>query len=203
MSIHFLCVSNRPHWRSFLELQWKKLAEGNKLTVMENTLTIGEARQQLLDASDPECSHVAFIDDDDWQNPLRRIALSDVDVIGSRVGFKMNPLTRRAQPYTTTELCIFNGAIVRRELAMRCRFPPVSKCEDTAWMAAIYTHMTRGCLIVPQHLSGWMCHGQNISNKSSMLTFESPGPSYVTREEWEVAAACSRGGSSPPSASSP
>ena len=191
--IHFLCVTSRPQWRPFLELQWRKLDKnGNKLTVMENALTIGEARQQLLDASDPDASHIAFIDDDDWQSPLRAYPASDVDLMGSRVGFKMSPATRRAHPYTTTELCIFNGAVVRRDVALRCRFPPVNRCEDTAWMAAIYNVMTRGCLVVPQHLSGWMCHTQNISNKSSLLTFESPGPSYVSREEWEVAAACAQ-----------
>ena len=192
--IHFLCCTSRPAWRPWLDQQWRKLQEGNKLTVMENSArTIGECRQLLLEGSDPEASHIAFIDDDDWQSPLRRVITStDADVIGSRVGYKVNAMTGQAQPYTTTELCIFNGAVVRRELAMRCRFPPVDRCEDTAWMAAVYTNMTRGCFIVPQHLSAWMCHGQNIANKASLLTFESPTPSYITRQELELAKQCAK-----------
>jgi len=190
--IHFLCVTSRPAWRPFLDLQWRKLSEGNKLAIMENSArTIGECRQQLLDDSDPECSHVAFIDDDDWQSPLRRvITCADADVIGSRVGYKVNAVTGRSQAYTTTELCIFNGAVIRRELALRCRFPPVDRCEDTAWMAQVFGYMTRGAFIVPQHLSAWMCHGQNITNKASQLTFESPSPSYITRTELELAKRC-------------
>jgi hypothetical protein len=190
--IHFLCISSRPNWRPFLEKQWEKLASGNKLTVYENSARrIGEVRQQLLDESDPSAEWVAFIDDDDWQNPLRRVAVSsEADVVGSRVGYKVDPLRGRAQPYTTTELCIFNGAVVRRELAIRCRFPPVDRCEDTAWMAQIATYMTRGALIVPQHLSAWMCHGQNVANKASQLTFESPAPSYLSRQELQLASSC-------------
>lgn len=190
--IHFLCVTNRPHWRRWLDFQWTKLADGNKLTVMENSArTIGACRQLLLDSSDPAAEYIAFIDDDDWQNPLRRVIVSsDADVIGSRVGSKVNVATGASQPYTTRELCIFNGAIVRRELALKCRFPPVDRCEDTAWMAQVFSNMTRGCFIVPQHLSAWMCHGGNVSNRASQLTFESPRPHYVTAAELELAQGC-------------
>ena len=193
--IHFLCVTNRPRWRPWLEHQWSKLAEGNKLTVMENSARrIGECRQLLLQDSDPSAEYVAFIDDDDWQNPLRRVIVSsDADVIGSRVGSKVNVRSGSSQPFTTGELCIFNGAIIRRELAMKCSFPPVDRCEDTAWMASVFNNMIRGCFIVPQHLSAWMCHSANVANRASLMTFESPRPNYITGKELELARSCAGG----------
>lgn len=190
--IHFLCVTNRPQWRPWLKLQWSKISNGNKLTVLENTArTIGECRQQLLEESDPAASHVAFIDDDDWQNPMRGGA-NRAEITGSRSGYKVNPITGRARLYASHELVIFNGSVVERSLAMRCRFPPVDRAEDTAWIEQLARNMRYGAKVIPQHLSAWMCHGKNVTNRSSLLTFESAPPSYISRQELELAAECAR-----------
>lgn len=190
-----LTVTNRPHWRKFVEHQVDKQAGCSSRThlVVENPPTIAAGRTLLLkQARELRAKYVAWFDDDDWANPFRltfalnRFALSpDICAFGNVRSFFVSTATRRGLEYHAPEGIIFNGAVFELACVPEAFDEALVVGEDTAWldrwMASLPSYYVNG---IPMH--AWLCHGENVTNRASARTFEQSLPFVISDDDWRL-----------------
>jgi hypothetical protein len=176
-----LTVTNRPRWIPWVTHQVKKQTYGNvEHMVIDGSRysSIGEARSAALKST--AARYIAWFDDDDWSAPERVTRAMDWVVMGAGavgnlsswfvdVALGMKPAVR----YPGYGHVIFNGAVFDRT-KMPAKFAPLSQGEDVRWVSTGATMAPHVSICELQHV--WLCHGENVTNKATFHTFDSPLP---------------------------
>lgn len=124
-------------------------------------------------------SVVAWFDDDDWQHP-RRLSLlvgalaTGAALAGSTQSWFVQASTRTARRYRCEMGVIFNGLAATTAAIGGLRFDERKRrAADTSWVRSL-TAGAGGTEVVPEVLSWWLCHRQNLSNPAVKYVFPEP-----------------------------
>lgn len=187
-----LTVTNRPRWIPWVSHQVSKqtypwtehvIVDGSQYQ------TIGEARNVAL--SKTGARYIAWFDDDDWSHPERLQRAMDWSIMGAGavgnlkswlIDSKLGP--KCAMRYQGYGHVIFNGALFDRT-QMPPKFQLCSQAEDIVWVAGGAQQGVHISIPALQH--AWLCHEENIVNKSKLYTFDHRLPSEVFITEIERA----------------
>jgi glycosyltransferase involved in cell wall biosynthesis len=125
-------------------------------------------------------SLIAWFDDDDWQHPRRLSVLATAlaggaPVAGAARSWFVRLADGRAREHSAARGVVFNGLGVRRAALARVAFDERrARAADSAWMAALRRELRSSPVVVPEHLSFWLCHRRNLSNPASRRSFGQP-----------------------------
>ena len=138
------------------------------------------ARKRNLAVEAARGALITWFDDDDWQHPRKlsilAAALGDDEVLaGPRRSWFIDLQRDRARPHETQRSVLFNGLAVRRAALDGVRFDEQrARAADTAWLTSVRRHTRCTERVVPEVLSCWLCHTENISNPATRYVFSHP-----------------------------
>lgn len=151
--------------------------------------SIGARRQLLLDRAPTKATHMAYLDDDDWQSTRRAESVLDDGSTLARSGYLIDALTGAGRDYEppTPHLA---GSVLRLSDAVRAiKFRDVSEGEDGAFVAEFLKLGEKFTL--ERNLHAWISWGKNVVNRPGRHRFDLP-PEYVrahaglSAEEWAI-----------------
>lgn len=190
--IDCLCVTHdRPQWLPWMRTQIRRqIYQTCRVIIVDDVRGIAAKRNDAL--SQVSSEYFAWFDDDDWSSPDRLDHLLNLldghssVAAGPMNGFLIDAKSLKSVPYRTREPMIFNGALYRTDHWKNILFnESLQAGEDTDWQWRGFRG--QDYIATERVLSSWLCHGQNITNKSSKIIFENPFPHELQayRHEFE------------------
>jgi hypothetical protein len=199
-----LCVTHERHkWIPWVYAQVMKQTCGTDGRVFDSSAVphqlsnrpcdpIAIAPKRNIALASVTSPYFAWFDDDDWSHPerLERCvelleACPQLVAAGPVDAYKIDARTLAAQPYTTNEHLIFNGAVFRTSHWQRFSFAErLAVGEDTDWMMRGLRGQAYG--VVNKILSAWLCHTRNIANRADRILFERTYPAQLTAFKAEL-----------------
>lgn len=189
MMVSCLSVTNRPHFREWLEWNYNKQTlpeDERELIVIDGPGSVAEKRNEALQKARGD--YICWFDDDDWQHPNRlewsaQQAAGSV-MIGSGMSWMLNLKSLRAC-WFQLPIAIFNSICAPREVATQLVFRDLERGSDSPWIQELYPKLTP--VIVPHILFGWLCHTSNLSNPAGRWPDSTPLVDLVSKvgsEAW-------------------
>lgn len=191
-----LTVTNRPAWSSFNRYQLQKqvgFGDAKHIIVQEEGARIAELRNiALREATRCGARYIAWFDDDDWSSPQRLLqgvsALEDnpaLSAVGNVRSWFIATDTKMGLEYQAPEGLIFNGAVFRLDRMPASFASGMVVGEDTDWLCR--WQMSHPSYHVTGHyMHAWLCHRQNITNRSDTKAFDQLPPPFLTQDEWRL-----------------